>query len=706
MRAAALIALAMGVLLLASGTALGVRERSQKRLALDHTLANRVDEDSSRIEAYFERARSIMLITAHNPAFRDFYAADGSRLAKVKARAPSIRNAEAALNYLEELYPASIGEACFIDRSGPENARYVRGIRAILPDLSPDESANPFFKPTFALRAGQVLQAKPYVSPDTHEWVISNSTPVPGTGFPAAAIVHYEITVESFRREAASLAGRFDVAIVVASTGRVVVNSLHSQRVGAPLGRPSERRFLPLVRTNTAAGTLTLDGHRTAFRRLVRAPNNRNDWIIVAVDPHRAGSILGDTGSAPLGMAGAGLTLLLLAGISFRMGRKALHAAAHTDSLTGLRNRRQLIFDLEDACGNASENQRYAFVLFDLDGFKNYNDSFGHLPGDALLRRLGQKLDRAVAGWGTAYRLGGDEFCLLAPLRRNEPADTIAAMGGEALTEVGEGFTIGASHGAVLLPDEVGSASDLLAKADLRMYAFKQNGRPSAARQTTNALVRVQHERSDSLGPPVSAVAELAEAVGLRLGLAEHRLHRLRQAAELHDVGKMAIPDEVLNKASALTEDEWELIREHTIVGERVISAAQDLGDVAKMVRATHERLDGKGYPDGLPGDKIPLESRIVHAADAFCAMTQRRPYREAKSVEGALDELRRCSGTQFDATVAEALIAIVREGGHPADGGGADPRPAKVHSDKGQSSTRGSARRLRLSAMTGRRLA
>jgi diguanylate cyclase (GGDEF)-like protein len=662
MRAAAFLALVMGVLLLAGGAALGVRERSQKRLALDHTLTNRVDDDASRIEAYFERARSIMLITAHNPAFRDFYEEPGARLAKVKAHGPVSRKAEAALNYLEQLYPTSIGEACFIDRAGPENARYVRGVRAGLKDLSADESGNPFFRPTFALHAGQVFQAKPYVSPDTHEWVISNSTPVPGTGFPAAAIVHYEITLESFRRQAAALAGRFDVAIVDGSSGHVVVDSRHPQRVGAPLGRPDDRRFTALEALSAKTGTVTLEEHRTAFRRLQRTSTNENDWIVVAVDPARAGTILGDIGGAPLGMAAAGLLLLMLAGISFRTSRRALHHAAHTDVLTGLPNRRQLLLDLEDACRRASDDQRFALVLFDLDGFKAYNDSFGHLPGDALLRRLGQKLTAAVAGWGTSYRLGGDEFCVLARLRGREPADGIAAMGADALREEGEGFSIGASYGPVLLPDEAGTPSEALATADLRMYAFKHRGRPSAARQTTDALVRVQHERSPLLGPHVSDVADLAEAVGERLGLPEVRLHQLRQAAELHDVGKMAIPDDVLNKPGPLTEDEWQLIREHTIVGERIISAAPALGEVAKLVRATHERFDGAGYPDGLAQEEIPLEARIINTADAYCAMTQTRPYRPAKSTEGALDELRQCAGSQFDPAVAEALVQIVRE--------------------------------------------
>jgi diguanylate cyclase (GGDEF)-like protein len=661
-RAAAFLALVMGVLLLAGGPALGVRERSQKRLAVDHTLTNRVEQDANRLEAYFERARSSMLITAHNPAFRDFYAKNGARLAKVKTRGVEIRQAEAALNYLERLYPSSIGEACFIDRSGPENARYVRGVRATLDDLSPDESGNPFFRPTFALRAGEVYQATPYVSPDTREWVIANATPVPGTGFPAAAMVHFEITVESFRREAAALAGRLEILIVDARTGTVVVDSRYQQRVGAPLGRPADRRFVSLG-AGVGRGTVTLDDHRAAFRRLKRAPTNANDWTVVAVDPKRAGSILGDAGVAPVGMSAAGPLLLLFAGINLRASRRALHEAAHTDVLTGLGNRRQLLVDLDEACRRADESHRFALVLFDLDGFKNYNDSFGHLPGDALLRRLGQKLAAGVEGWGRAYRLGGDEFCVLAPLRGRERADGVAAMGADALSEEGEGFVIGASYGTVLLPDEAGSASDLLATADLRMYASKQKGRPSAARQTTDVLVRVQEERSPLLGPHVSEVAAIAEAVGERLGLPEQRLLRLRQTAELHDVGKMAIPDEVLDKPGLLTEDEWRLIREHTIVGERIVSAAPALGQVAKLVRATHEHFDGAGYPDGLVGEQIPLEARIVHTADAFCAMTQQRPYRAAKSVEGALDELRRRAGSQFDPKVSEALIAVVREG-------------------------------------------
>jgi diguanylate cyclase (GGDEF)-like protein len=339
-----------------------------------------------------------------------------------------------------------------------------------------------------------------------------------------------------------------------------------------------------------------------------------------------------------------------------------LHEAAHTDVLTGLSNRRQLIADLEAACVRGRRGERFTVILYDLDGFKGYNDSFGHLLGDALLRRLATKLSSTIGGGGRSYRLGGDEFCVVAPLNGDARVDLVAAQGAEALSEDGEGFSIRASYGAVVLPDEAHDPSELLATADLRMYARKQRGRTSPGRQTTDVLVRVQHEKSPVLGPHVSAVAQLATKVGQAMGLSESRLHMLVQAGELHDVGKMAIPDAVLGKAGPLTEEEWRLIREHTMVGERILSAAPALKPVAGIVRASHERVDGSGYPDQLAGEEIPLEARIIHAADAFCAMTAERPYSPARTVDDAIAELRRCAGTQFDATVVEALVAVIEE--------------------------------------------
>ena len=659
-RAATFLGFAVGVLLLVGSIGLAVRERSQKQLALDNQLTTAVTQESASLREYFLRARAIMLLTSHSPAFKEFYDLPGDRLKKVKTSGPVMGKINEALTYLERLYPNSIGEACFIDRTGPENARVVRGDRAAVSDLSPDESGNPFFRPTFALRPGQVYQAKPYVSPDTGEWVISNSTPLAGAGSVAPAIVHFEITLESFRREAAAVARSFDMTIVDADTGRVVVDSRFPQRVGAPLGRPADRRFASLVASGASSGTETIERHRSAFLRLAPIPGNANDWYVVGAQPKAVGSFLTDLGPAPLGMGAGALALLLLAGAGVRSSRRTLQIAAHTDLLTGLHNRRQLIADLGDACERAAKDGRFGFVLFDLDGFKTYNDTFGHLPGDALLRRLAQKLEAAVDGWGRAYRLGGDEFCVLAPLREDEGVERTAAVGEAALSERGLGFAVGASSGGVLLPLEATTTSDALSMADLRMYARKNGGRPSPARQTADVLVRVLHERSELLGPHSEDVANLAVDIGQRLGLPEHRLETLRQAAVLHDVGKIAIPDEILNKPGKLTNDEWGLIRDHTLIGERILSPAPALLEVATIIRATHERMDGTGYPDGFVGEAIRMEARIIAAADAYCAMTAMRPYATPRSVEGALDELRRCAGTQFDPAVVEGLAAAL----------------------------------------------
>ena len=324
MRPATWLALVVGGVLLAGSIGLGVREQSERRHATDQALTSKVLAEAGQLEAYFARARSINLITAHNPVFAEFYSRPGDRVAKVKAKGRAILGAENALAYLERLYPASIGEACFIDRTGPENARFVNGVRASFEDLSKDESTNPFFAPTFALRAGQVYQAKPYVSPDTHDWVISNSTPLPGTGYPPAAIVHFEITLASFQRTAAAIAKQDEVVIVDAKTGAAIVDSRVSPRVGAPLGRASDRRFTKLVGQARAAGTMTIGEHRGAFRRLQQTSHNANDWYVVAVDPRGAGTLLGDAGWAPLGMAVGALALLLLGAITLRSSRRAL----------------------------------------------------------------------------------------------------------------------------------------------------------------------------------------------------------------------------------------------------------------------------------------------------------------------------------------------------------------------------------------------
>ncbi len=613
------------------------------------------------LEDYFARARSINLLTANNPAFGHFYELPGSRAAKVRAGGPVLDEANQALGYLEDLFPDSIGEACFIDRAGPENAPIVRGERATLEDLSPDESGAAFFAPTFALAHKEVYQARPYESPDTKEWVISNSTLMPTRDGSKPAIVHFEVTIESFRKVAASLSDRFDVAVVDARTGQVVIDSRQPQRIGAPLGSPGDRRFQAVARTAAAAGSGAVGDRPVAYQRLLRQPHNANDWYVVAVARSPVGPLYG-VGVWSIALVVVALALLIFAAVSFLAHHRLLVATSMTDALTAIPNRRKLKVDLEQGVKEASAANPLLLMLFDLNGFKGYNDTFGHPAGDALLVRLATALEQAMTEHGgRAYRLGGDEFCVLASVPGDKAGAVIAAAS-LALTEHGGGFHITASYGSILLPEESQDPTEAMRLVDQRMYAQKTSGRRSPDRQSRDVLLRALQARNPELAERHAAVARLVDAVADRLGLPPEERLQTRQAAELHDIGKLGIPEGILDKPGPLDPEELAFVRRHTLIGERIIGAAPALAAAAKLVRSTHERLDGGGYPDGLAGDQIPLGARIIAVCDAFTAMTAPRPHTAQRTVPEALSELRRCAGSQFDPAVVDALSELVVE--------------------------------------------
>jgi diguanylate cyclase (GGDEF)-like protein len=331
---------------------------------------------------------------------------------------------------------------------------------------------------------------------------------------------------------------------------------------------------------------------------------------------------------------------------------------ADTDALTTLPNRRALMRDLESQLAHAGEEQQLALALFDLDGFKQYNDTFGHPAGDALLARLGGKLKRALEGSGRAYRMGGDEFCMLAPVQENSGA-AIAGRAAAALSEKGDGFKIGCSYGVAILPRDGATPADALSAADQRMYEHKA-GYASASRQSTDVLLTALSERNPVLGEHVSVVAQLATMTAQGLALGEHETKRVRLAAELHDVGKVAVPDTILDKPGPLDEEEWEFMRRHPAIGERILIAAPSLAPAAELVRSSHEHYDGSGYPDRLAGEEIPFGAAIIAVCDAFDAMTSTRPYSAAINVSDALAELNRCSGSQFNPRVVSAFCDVI----------------------------------------------
>jgi diguanylate cyclase (GGDEF)-like protein len=327
---------------------------------------------------------------------------------------------------------------------------------------------------------------------------------------------------------------------------------------------------------------------------------------------------------------------------------------ALTDALTGLGNRRKLMNDVEESL--AHPDATHVLVLFDLDGFKGYNDTFGHPAGDALLARLGKALHETVEPLGSAYRLGGDEFCALLREPGPDLEDRIAAAV-EALSERGQGFSVAPSYGSIVIPDEASELSGAFQLADRRLYSQKGDRRRARdGEQVRDALIQALRERRPDLDEHLGGVARLAHAVARRLGMSAKEVEEVTRAAELHDIGKMAVPDAILEKPAGLDEAETELIRQHTIIGERILAVSPALRRVGILVRHSHERYDGEGYPDRLAGDEIPLGARIIAACDAFDAMTSDRPYQPAKPIPEALDELRRCAGGQFDPMVIDAF--------------------------------------------------
>jgi two-component system cell cycle response regulator len=330
-----------------------------------------------------------------------------------------------------------------------------------------------------------------------------------------------------------------------------------------------------------------------------------------------------------------------------------------TDALTGLPNRRRLTRELRERAPSARAERTLGLVIFDLNGFKGYNDRFGHPAGDALLVRLSRRLGAALGDDGVAYRMGGDEFCALLDPHRTS-LDQLVARALAALSEQGDGFAIDASHGLASMPADAVDPEHALRLADERMYALKHSHRVSAERQSTDVLLQVLTERHPDLGDHTDGVAELARATGRRLGLSVDALDQIELASRLHDIGKAAVPGEILTKPGPLTHEEWDLIRRHPVIGERILRAAPALARVAGVVRSSHERFDGTGYPDQLAGEQIPVGARVVAVCDAFDAIISERPYARRRTPSQAADEVRRCAGTQFDPVVVVAFLVVL----------------------------------------------
>jgi diguanylate cyclase (GGDEF)-like protein len=353
---------------------------------------------------------------------------------------------------------------------------------------------------------------------------------------------------------------------------------------------------------------------------------------------------------------------------------------ANTDDLTGAYNRRH--FAQIASASLASAAERSALLLIDADHFKQINDVYGHAVGDAVLGELAERLRSGITADDHLARWGGEEFAVL--LRNVSSAAELAeraerlrhAVSETPIAHEGIRILLTTSIGAVLAP-EGASLDALVERADACLYTAKYQGRnrvslePEAGGRAASirepevigmarALAFASSQREGIPEEHAEQVARLAMLTAERLELPVGIALLCRIGGWLHDVGKIAIPERILTKPSALDDAEWAVMKTHPVVGDKIVRRVAGLHDAAPAVRHHHERFGGGGYPDGLAGQAIPIEARIVCAADAYSAMTTNRPYSAARSPQDAAAELRRSAGVHFDPKVVEALLAVL----------------------------------------------
>jgi diguanylate cyclase (GGDEF)-like protein/putative nucleotidyltransferase with HDIG domain len=346
------------------------------------------------------------------------------------------------------------------------------------------------------------------------------------------------------------------------------------------------------------------------------------------------------------------------------------------DSVTGLLSARAIRGRLSEECERARRYQRPLCVaVLSIDDFEALELRNGFKAGDELVSAFATRLRGTTRSHDLIGRTGTAEFAVLLP-----DTDAEAALPGleRLLVELeltGEGTirAAGASMGVAALQRRM-SAEGLLARATgggRATIAAESDAvlDPTRApqREAIEALAVALLERDRYTGEHSAAVIEMSASVARTLGCNAVEVERVRSAALLHDIGKVAIPDEILHKPGPLNDEEWLLMKQHPVIGERILRVLPGLGPVARMVRHEHERWDGGGYPDGLSGPEIPFGSRVIIVADTYHAITSDRPYRAARAHDVAVDELTRCAGTQFDPDVTAALIGHLygrRQGG------------------------------------------
>jgi len=646
MRRLALIGLFMSLALSAVAVYGTAESVNNHRAAQDRALEAAVSGEVGHVLASQRQMATAAAQMLVNPAVRSLLA---GRRQSPAAHEADLRDAAAALDSYQRAAVVPVSSACIDDAAG----RQLVCASNVGPTVFPLSLGDRFA--TLAAESGGGAATRTFLSPLNGRPTVAYVAPL-HLGGHLRGLVHFDISsttksliVDDMPGVRLQLGGYEDGWLMLARSVRSLAHD--SAR---PPGTSQYAR-------GRAWWWSLLGGHRTVVAPLTMPVGDpRRELAVVASDTSPSPTLLNDW--SPGSLVELALALAMLAGSAAAVasdGRRLRRELA-TDQLTGLRNRRALIEELPPVCQRATDEQPAYLWFFDLNGFKAYNDSFGHSAGDVLLRRLGQRLREVIEPEGTVYRLGGDEFCALVCAPASNPL-ALFGRAREALSEHGGAFTVTSSAGAVEIPREARDPAMALRLADQHMYRDKAAGRGSAAELVTAVLHAALAQRHPELDEHSSDVAGDVELLARAIGLDDEAVAMIIQAGDLHDVGKLGIPDEIIAKPGPLTPREWDFMRQHTVMGERIIAAAgPSLERIAPLVRASHERWDGRGYPDGLAGEQIPLGARIITICDSYRAMLSERPYKRPIPLCDALAELRGCAGTQFDPALVEVFCAIV----------------------------------------------
>lgn len=342
-----------------------------------------------------------------------------------------------------------------------------------------------------------------------------------------------------------------------------------------------------------------------------------------------------------------------------RQQQEKITYLSYHDSLTGLYNRRYFSEQLQLL--DCEEKWPLSIIMSDVKGLRLVNDAFGHLVGDELLVRVASLLQENCRASDVIARWGGDEFVILLPNTTEHEA--LAAV--KQLEQAFQGEKIASLSVALGFGWATKSQADqdldeVFKRAEARMYRAKLAEKPAVNDETIRALMSALYERCEREERHSQRVAQLCQSLGRGLGLNTQEQMELTMAGLFHDIGKISIDREILNKPGSLTSEEWAEIRRHPESGYRILNSVSGMGKMAEAVLYHHERWDGSGYPKGLSGEQIPFLARIIAVADAYDAMINARPYRPPLTRGEALAELRSCAGTDFDPEVVEALLRCV----------------------------------------------